>query len=55
MRIILEDTCSEVKKRTVAELDYDDVTVSDVMEMVRSVLVGYGYHPDNIAEYIPYV
>lgn len=54
MRIILESTSSDPKfsVKTSIEVPHDDLVLDDVIEeLVKPVLLGYGFHPKCIDKY----
>lgn len=52
MRILLEPSrnLTEFQHRVVIESATDDLTLSDVAELLRAALIAYGFHPDNVDE-----
>lgn len=53
MRLTLESTVFENKTTVMIEIDNDCLNISEVIDrMVAPVLAGFGFHPDNIKEFI---
>ena len=59
MKITISPTENQNKedyfKYTTVEisLPYDDVSITEALEMVRGALLAWGFHPDSVNEVIP--
>lgn len=53
MRITIETTASVERRVVTSEIGHDDLTIVAVADMLRGLLVAFGYHPENVADTLP--